>query len=254
MLNGIQQMQLKHLRNSGSGIKKEKNSNKGIAAELHKPIIRKFNKIKVHSPFIDNIWYADLADMQLISKSNKGFSFLLCVIDICSIYAWVIPLKDIKRITITNAFQNFLDKSNRKPSKIWVDKESEFYNRSMKSCLERNGIEMYSTHKGKSVISERFITTLRNKAYKYMISITKNLFIDKLDDIVNRYNNTYHSTIKMKRIDVKPNTYIESSKEINNKNSKFKIGDAVRISKYKSIFTKGFTPNWPEEVFVIKKN
>ena len=119
----------------------------------------------------------------------------------------------------------------------------------MKSWLERNGIEMYSTHKGKSVISERFITT-----YKYMISITKNLFIDKLDDIVNRYNNTYHSTIKMKPVDVKPNTYIESSKEINNKNPKFKIADAVRISKYKNIFAKDFTPNWSEEVFVIKKS
>ena len=119
----------------------------------------------------------------------------------------------------------------------------------MKSWLERNGIEMYSTHKGKSVISERFITT-----YKYMISITKNLFIDRLDDIVNRYNNTYHSTIKMKPVDVKPNTYIESSKEINNKNPKFKIGDAVRISKYKNIFAKDFTPNWFEENIVIKKS
>ena len=124
----------------------------------------------------------------------------------------------------------------------------------MKSWLERNGIELYSTHKGKSVISERFITTLKNKTYKYMISITKNLFIDKLDDIVNRYNNTYHSTIKMKSVDVKPNTYIESSKEINNKNPKFKIGDAVTISKYKNIFAKDFTPNWSEEVFVIKKS
>ena len=124
----------------------------------------------------------------------------------------------------------------------------------MKSWLERNGIELYSTHKGKSVISERFITTLKNKTYKYMISITKNLFIDKLDDIVNRYNNTYHSTIKMKPVDVKPNRYIESSKEINNKNPRFKIADAVRISKYKNIFAKHFTPNWSEEVFVIKKS
>ena len=117
----------------------------------------------------------------------------------------------------------------------------------MKSWLERNGIEMYSTHKGKSVISERFITT-----YKYMISITKNLFIDKLDDIVNRYNNTYHSTIKMKPVDVKPNTYISSSKEINDKYPKSQIGDIVRISKYKNIFTINFTPNWSGEVFVKK--
>ena len=111
---------------SGSSIKNENISNKELAEELHKPIIRKLKKI--HSPFIDNICGADLADVQLISKFNKGIRFLLCVIDIFGKYAWVIPLKDKKGITITNAFQNILKQSNRKPSKIWVDKRSEFYN------------------------------------------------------------------------------------------------------------------------------
>ena len=116
---------------------------------------------------------------------------------------------------------------------------NEFYNRSMKSWLEKNDIEMYSTHnEGKSVIAERFIRTLKNKIYKYMTSISKNVYIDKLDDIVNKYNNTYHSTIKMKPVDIKSNTYIDSSKKINNKDPKFKIGDTVRISKYKNIFCK----------------
>ena len=101
-------------------------SNKKLAEELHKPIIRTFNKRKVQSPFIDNIWRADLADMQLISKFNERFRFLLCVIDIYTKYVWVIPLKDKKGITITDAFQKMLKKSNRKPNKIWVDKGSEF--------------------------------------------------------------------------------------------------------------------------------
>ena len=92
----------------------------------------------------------------------------------------------------------------------------------MKSWLEKNGIEIYSTHsKGKTVISERFIKTLKNKIYKYMTSISKSVYIDKLDDIVNKYNHTYLSTIKMKPVDVKSNTYIDSSKEINDKNAKF---------------------------------
>ena len=104
------------------------------------------NSRKVHLPFIDNIWGADLADMQLISKFNTGIRFLLCVIDIYSKYVWVLPLKDKKGITITNAFQKNFKESNRKPNKIWVDKGSEFYNRSMKSWLEKNAIEMYSTH------------------------------------------------------------------------------------------------------------
>ena len=186
---------------------KMKISNKEFAKELHKPIIRKSNKRKVYSPFIENIWGPGLADMQLMSKFNNGFSFLLCVIDIYSKYAWVIPLNDKKIITtITNAFQKILDKSNRKTNKIWVDKGSGFYNRTMKSWLEKNCIEIYSTHnERKSVIAERFIRTLKNKIYKNMTPISKNVYIDKLDDIVNKYSNTYHNTIKMKLVDVKSN-------------------------------------------------
>ena len=100
--------------------------------------------------------------MQLISKFNKGICFLLCVIGIYSKYIWVIPLKDKKGITITNAFQKFLKEYNRKPNKIWLDKGSEFYNRSMKSWLEKHDIEMYSMHnEGKSLVAERFIRTLK---------------------------------------------------------------------------------------------
>ena len=113
---------------------------------------------------------------------------------------------------------------------------------------------MNSTHnEGKSVVAERFIRTLKSKIYKYMTSISKNVYIDKLDDIVDEYNNTYHTTIKMKPIDVKDNTYSNTSNEINNKDPKFKVGDYIRISKYKNIFAKGYIPNWSEEVFVIKK-
>ena len=113
---------------------------------------------------------------------------------------------------------------------------------------------MYSTHnEGKSVVAARFIRTLKSKIYKHMTSISKNVYIDKLDDIVDEYNNAYHTTIKMKPIYVKDNTYINTDKEINNKDPKFKVGDRVRISKYKNIFAKSYTPNWSEEVFVIKK-
>ena len=113
---------------------------------------------------------------------------------------------------------------------------------------------MYSTNnEGKSVVAGRFIRTLKSKIYKHMTSISKNVYIDKLNDIVNEYNNTYHATIKMKPIDVKANTYINTDKEINNEDPKFKVGDRVRISKYKNIFAKGYTPNWSEEVFAIKK-
>ena len=242
----------------GSGVKhvntKLAPQNQQLAEELHKPIIKKFEKIKVHAAFKDNIWGADLADMQLLNKYNKGTRFLLCVIDIFSKYAWVVPLKYKKGVSIVAAFQSILKQSNRKPNKIWVDKGSEFYNAFFKKWLQDNDIVMYSTNnEGKSVVAERFIRTLKSKIYKYMISISKNVYIDKLDDIVNEYNNTYHTTIKMKPIDVKDNTYINTNKETHDKDPKFKVGDCVRISKYKNIFAKGYTPNCSEEVFVIKK-
>ena len=156
------------------------------------------NKRKLHSPFIDNIWGPDLADTQLISKFNKGFRILLCVIDVHCKYMWVIPLKDKKGIEITDAFQKILDKSNCKPNKIWVDKGSEFYNVSMKSWLQKiiqksipyimkqnllllkdslepqrikfikswfkkNSTEKYSIHnEGKSVVAEIFIRTSKD--------------------------------------------------------------------------------------------
>ena len=228
--------------------------NEQLANELHKPIIRKFEKRKVYSIFKDNIWAVDLADMQLLSKYNKGIRFLLCVIDIFSKYAWVVPLKDKKGISIVKALQSILKQSNSKPNKIWVDKGSEFYNAYFKKWLRDNDIVMYSTHnEGKSVVAERFIRTLKSKIYKYMTSISKNVYINKLDDIVDEYNNTYHTTIKMKPLDVKDNTYINADKEINNKDPEFKVGDHVRISKYKNIFDKGFMSNWSEKGFVIKK-
>ena len=240
-------------KSKGSGVKLM-SQNKQLANELHKPIIRKFEKRRVYATFKDNIWGVDLADMQLLSKYNKGIRSLLCVIDIFSKYTWVVPLKDKKGTSIVKAFQIILKQSNRKPNKMWVDKGSEFYNVYFKKWLRDNDIIMYSTYnERKSVVAERFIRKLKGKIYKYMTSISKNVYINKLDDIVDEYNNTCHATIKMKPIDIKDNTYINASKEINNKDPKFKVADHVRISKYKNIFAEGYMPNWSEEVFVIKK-
>ena len=138
---------------------------------------------------------------------------------------------------------------------MWVDKASKFYNRSMKSWLEKkNDIEMYSTHNNeKSVVAERFIRILKKKNYKYMFSISKNVYIDKLDDILNRYNNIYHTAIKMKPVDVMPSIYIDCNKGNNEEGPTFKFSNHVRIPKYKNIFAKGYVPNWSEKVFVIKR-
>ena len=109
---------------SGKGIQ----NNKILAEELHKPVIKKFNKRKVYSQFRDNIWGVDLADMQSLSKKNKGIRYLLCAIDLFRKYAFVVPLKDKKGISIVNALNKIIKQSNRKPNKIWIDQGGEFYN------------------------------------------------------------------------------------------------------------------------------
>ena len=131
-------------KSEGSGVLAPQNQQ--LAEELHKPIIKKIQKRKRHAAFKDNIWGADLADMQLLNRYNKGIRFLLCVIDIFSKYAWVVPLKNKKGVSIVTAFQSILKQSNRKPNKILVDKGSKFYNASFKNWLQDNDIVMYSTN------------------------------------------------------------------------------------------------------------
>ena len=185
---------------SGKGIK----NNKILAEKLHKPVIKKSNKRKVYSQFKGNIWGVDLADMKLLSKQNQSIKYLLCAIDLFSKYAFVVPLKDKKGMSIINGFNKIIKQANRKPNKIWVDEGGEFYDHVFKKWLSDNDIIMYSTfNEGKSVVAERFIRTLKNKLYKHMTDINKNVYYDVLDDVVNEYNNTKHNTIKMKPKDVK---------------------------------------------------
>ena len=173
--------------------------------------------------------------MQSLSKKNKGIKYLLCAIDLFSKYAFVVPLKDKKGISIVNAFNKIIKQSNRKPNKIWVDQGGEFYNHNFKKWLSGNDIIMYSTYnEGKSVVAERFIRILKNKLYKHMTATGKNVYYDFLDDVVNECNNTKHNTTKMKPKDVGDHkrVYID---EHNEKDSRFKVGDRVRISKFKNI-------------------
>ena len=154
-----------------------------LADELHKPVIKKFNKRKVYSQFKDNMWGVDLADMESLSRKNKGIKYLLCVIDLFSKNAFVVLLKDKKGISIVNAFDKIIKQSKRKPNKIWVDQGSEFYNNDFKKWLSDNNIIMYSTYnEGKSVVAERFIRTLKNKLYKHMTATSKNVYYNVLDD------------------------------------------------------------------------
>ena len=238
------------LERMGSGIA----SSSILANELHKPVVKKFNKRKVYSQFKDNIWGVDLADMESLSRKNKGIKYLLCAIDLYSKYAFVIPLKDKKGISIVNGFNKIIKQSERKPSKIWVDQGGEFYNNVFKKWLSDNDIIMYSTYnEGKPVVAERFIRTLKNKLNTHMTATGKNVYYDVLDDVVSKYNNSKHSTIKMKPKDVKNDNKRVYIDEHNEKDSRFKVGDRAGISKFKNIFAKGYTPNWSKEIFIVNK-
>ena len=245
----------------GSGIKKDTTKSTAepsalarspliLADELHQPVIKKINKRKVYSQFKDNIWGVDLADMQSLSKKNKGIKYLLCAIDLYSKYPFVVPLKDKKGISVTNGFNKIIKQSGRKPNKIWVDQGSEFYNHVFKRWLSKSNIIMYSSS---VVVAERFIRTLKNKLYKHMTATGKNVYYDVLDGIVNEYNNTKNNTIKMKPKDVENNNKRVYIDEHNEKHSRFKVGDRVRASKSKNIFAKGYTPNWSREIFIVDK-
>ena len=146
-------------------------------------------------------------------------------------YAWVVSLKDKRGISIINAFQKIISEG-RKPNKIQVVQGSKFYNELLKRFLKINNIEMYSTYnEGKYVVAERFIRTLKNKIFKHMAAVSRNVYFDVLDIIVDKYNNTVYRSIKMKPMDVMSNFYAEYNEDANEKDTKFKVGDHIRISK-----------------------
>ena len=233
-----------------------------LAEELHKPIRRKFKTRKVIVNHIDEIWSADLVFMDKLSKWNKGFKYLSTVIDVFSKFAWVVPLKDKKGSSITTAFADIIKTYKRKPEYLWVDKGSEFYNKTFKEWLLQNDIELYSTfNEGKAVIIERFNRTLKSRMYKQFTIQNNTIWYNIIDKLVDEYNKTKHGSIKL--------TPVEASKKKNHglvyfnlygniealkQKPKFKIGNKVRISKYKrKVFDKGYTPNWSEEIFTVDK-
>ena len=253
--NGV----LYHLNRNKSkiwvGCRKKKSFIISRRITLHKPVRRKFNKRRVLVNGIDKIWAADLADMKAFSKFNQGYNFILVVIDIFSKYGWAIPLKNKEGKTVAEALKTIF--KERKPEKMWVDKGKEFYNKDVKAL-----IELYSTeNEEKSSVVERWIRTMKEKMWKYFTDNNTYTYIDILPDLVNDYNNTRHSSIKMTPVEASKkkneltvwrNLYPDRLK-IHDINPKCSVGDKVRISKKKKTFEKGYTTRWTEEIFTITK-
>ena len=188
------------------------NHNKILSEELHKPKRKNYPRRRIIANHIDEIFAADLVEMQKFAKLNKGYRYLLTCIDIFSKYSWVIPLKDKTGITIKNTLEKIF--KERKPKFLWTDRGNEFYNQQVQDLLNKNNIKLYSTNNSeiKSAVVERFNRTFKNIMYKKFTENNNTIFYNILDELVNNYNNKYHSTIRM--------TPIQGSKKINEKKIK----------------------------------
>jgi hypothetical protein len=237
----------------GFGIGK-KDWNEALADELHAPVKRKFKKRSVISYGVDDVWSCDLVEMQEWSKQNKGYRYMLNVVDVYSKFAWSVKLSDKKGKTVLEAFEQIVDSSGRKPKHIWVDEGKEFYNKDMDAWIKENNITRYSTHgEHKSAVVERFNRTLKAIMWKRFTAENTRNWIDILDKLIFKYNNTKHSAIKMTpseasqkgKLIYNPLPYSAPSKP------KFSVGDQVRISRIKGVFEKGYLPNWSEALYTI---
>ena len=223
-------------------------------------MIHHFRRRKVIVNDIDEIWAADLVDMQSFSKFNNGIKYLLMVIDVFSKYGWIVPLKSKTGVDVANALSKIFDERSdlgeRRPMKIWVDKGKEFYNKHVKAL----GVQLYSTeNEEKSSVVERWNRTMKEKMFKYFSANSTRKYIDILDEMVNNYNNTKHSSIKMTPVEAsdkknKNRVWLNlNGKATNPIKPKFSVGDKVRITKKKTVFEKGYTPRWTEEVFTVSQ-
>lgn len=228
------------------------------AYTLHKPAYRKFKRRKVIVPGPNHQWAADLVDVSSLRKNNEDNTFLLTVIDVFTKKAACRVLLRKSGPCVAKAFESILINTHTPPRKLQTDKGSEFYNKNVKLLLKRYNIDIFSTENDdiKSCIVERFNRTLRSRMWKYFTANNTTRYIDILPDLIDSYNNTYNSSIKMTPNSVNDeNTskvwhtlYGEYNKPLK---PKLAIGDSVRISKNSRLFTKGYTTNWSEELFTV---
>jgi hypothetical protein len=230
-----------------------------LSMELHKPAKKKFETRKVVVYGADEIYSADLMDFQEWSKENDGNKYALCIIDVFTKYATVTPIKDKTGKTIMNAFKEACDKKFKSYCKLlWVDKGTEFYNNEFIKFGKQHGFQLYSTYsENKAVVVERFNKTMKDKIWMYFTANQTRNWIDEIEKIVTKYNNTKHRTIGTTPNKARENTeavleYVAKHQQKTKDNRQsFKVGDKVRISRVKGTFEKGYLPNWSMAVYTV---
>ena len=232
-----------------------------LAKEVFSPQITKFRRERIIPLYKDETWSADLIDKSSISKYNNNYKFILTVIDIFTNYAWAIPLKKKSGLSITNGFKRVLSKSpqggskRRKPENLWVDRSSEFYNKTFKSLLKEYETKLYSTYSDlKAVFIEKFNKTLLHIIIKPMFIKGDGNWVNILNDAVLTYNNNIHSTIKMTPFDASKNPdKVKYTFSFKNIKPKLIVGDYVTNADKRNIVAKGYTSNWNRELFKVNE-
>ena len=246
-------------KSQGIRVKKTKQIlEKDLGYTLHKPRRRHFPTLPVKVFTIDEQWTADLIEVINISKQNRGFKYLLTVVDVFSKYAWVEPIKNKTGQAVTEAFEKIL-KQGRKPIQIQTDDGKEFYNKTFAQLLKRYHIHHFSTNGDtKASVVERFNRTLKQRMYRYFTTNNTLNFVPVLQSLVKGYNRTYHGSIKMAPYQVteanSSEVYANLYKNKKVKKPALKVGDRVRLNKKFRLFKKAYFPGWTEEVFVIRES
>jgi hypothetical protein len=230
-----------------------------VVKELHKPLRTKFKRRRFIQYGLDDTFASDLAQMDQYAKENRGHKYILVVIDCFSKYLWTRPLKSKTTHDVSTAMSDIFKKSKRIPKKMWTDMGKEYYGSSFQNLMKKHNIHHYSTFSVlKASIAERVIRTIKEKLYKLFTLNGNHKWIDLLEQVTDKYNNTKHRTIGLKPKDVTKNNEQKVLKSVYSHikiagKHKFKVGDIVRISKAKHLFEKGYMPNWTTELFKIHK-
>lgn len=227
-----------------------------IVNELHRNARKNFSRRHTIIKGYQDLWQIDLAEMQQYADENDGYRYILVCINCYSKYVYTRPIKNKTGIEVTSAMKNIFEDATYTPNNLQSDQGKEFYNTNFQALMKKSNVNHYSTYSTKkAAIVERVIRTLKNKLYKQFSARGSYRWIELLPSITETYNNTKHRTIGMKPKDVKEDTQINAYNylKIVPRKYKFRLGDIVRISKYKSIFEKGYTPSWSTELFRIVK-
>lgn len=236
------------------------NTKRDVVNELHAPARKNFKRRHVLLKGLHDLFQADLVEMRPYSKENKGYNYILMVINAFSKYAWAWPLKSKSATEVTTAMEKILLENPKNiPKNLQTDNGKEFYNGQFKNLMLNYGINHYSTYSNlKSSIVERFNRTLKEKMWKEFSMQGNYKWLDLLPKLIKQYNNTKHSTLNMKPSSVNSKNAKSILTNIYNRPKvfklekiKFKINDPVRISKYRHAFAKNYTPNWTNEIFRI---